>query len=123
MVDVVTISGTQTLTNKTINAPFTTVATNAKTTSYTLVLSDQSKIIEMNNAGATTLTLPADASVNFPVGTYVLIMQTGAGQVTIAGSGFTPDSTPGLKLRAQWSSATAFKRGTNSWVVMGDTVA
>ena len=125
MVDVVTTTGTQTITNKTINAPFTTVATNAKTTSYTLVLSDQSKIVEINNVGATTLTIPTDASVAFPVGTYILVMQTGAGQVTIApfDGSVTVNSTPGLKLRAQWSSATLFKRAANLWVVMGDTVA
>jgi hypothetical protein len=124
MAEVVTVTGIQTMTNKTINQPFTTVATNAKTASYTLVLTDQSKIIEINNASATTLTVPADASVNFPVGTYILVMSTGAGQVTITpAGGVTINSTPGLKLREQWSSATLFKRGTNLWVVMGDTVA
>ena len=55
--EVATVSGTQTLVNKTLTAPITTLATNAKTTSYTLVLSDQSKIIEVNNAGATTVTI------------------------------------------------------------------
>lgn len=124
MAEVVTITGTQTMTNKTINQPFTTVATNAKTASYTLVLTDQSKIIEINNAAGTTLTVPTDASVNFPIGTYILVMQTGTGQITITpAGGVTINSTPGLKLREQWSSATLFKRGTNLWVVMGDTVA
>lgn len=121
--EVVTLSGTQTLTNKTLTTPVTTMATNARTASYTLVLSDQSKIIEVNNAGATTVTIPADASVAYPVGTYIMVLQTGAGQVTIAGSGFTPNGTPGLKLRTQWSMATLIKRGTNSWVVSGDLIA
>ena len=31
--------------------------------------------------------------------------------------------TPGLKLRTQWSSATLFKRATNTWVVYGDLTA
>lgn len=116
--EVATVSGTQSLTNKTLVNAIQTIATNAKITSYTLVLSDQSKLIEMSNGG--TVTIPADASVNFPVGTYIVVLQTGSSQVTIAGSGFTPSATPGLKLRAQWSMATLIKRGTNSWVVAGD---
>ena len=121
MAEVVTLSGTQSMSNKTLLNPIQTVGTNAKSTSYTLVLSDQSKIVEMSNGG--TLTIPADASVNFPVGTYIVVLQTGASQVTIAGSGFTPSATPGLKLRTQWSMATLIKRGTNSWVVAGDLMA
>lgn len=123
--EVVTLSGTQTLTNKTLTEPFTTVATNARTASYTLVLTDQSKVIEINNASANTLTIPTNASVPFPIGTYILFIQTGAGQTTITpfDGTVTVNSTPGLKTRTQWSSATIIKRGTNSWVVMGDTVA
>lgn len=122
--EVATISGTQTLTNKTIDQPFTTVGTNAKTASYTLVLSDQSKIIEINNASANTLTIPPNSTAAFPIGTYILFIQTGAGQTTITpGAGVTINSTPGLKLRTQWSAATIIKRGTDTWVVSGDTIA
>jgi hypothetical protein len=123
MVDVVTVSGTQTLTDKTLTTPITTIGTNARTASYTLILSDQSKMIEINSSSATTLTIPADASVNFPVGTYIVVLQTGSGQITVAGSGFTPDATPGRKTRTLWSMATLIKRGTNLWVVAGDLVA
>lgn len=123
MAEVVTISGTQTLTNKTLTNPIQTIGTNARTTSYTLVASDQSKIIEVSAVSGTTVTIPADATVNFPVGTYIVVVQTNTGQVTIAGSGFTPNGTPGLKLRTQWSMATLIKRGTNSWLVAGDLTA
>jgi hypothetical protein len=52
------------------------------------------------------------------------ILQVGTGQVTIAGaSGVTVNSTPGLKLRAQWSSVTLLKRASDSWIVFGDTSA
>ena len=123
MVDVVTVSGAQTLTDKTLTTPISTIGTNARTASYTLVLSDQSKMIEINSSSATTLTIPADASVNFPIGTYIVVLQTGSGQITINGSGFTPDATPGRKTRTLWSMATIIKRGTNLWVVAGDLVA
>jgi hypothetical protein len=121
--EVVTLSGTQTLTNKTLQNPIQTIGTNARVSSYTLVLTDQSKIIEVNNAASTTITIPADATVAFPVGSYIMVAQTGAGQVTIAGAGFTPSATPGLKTRTQWSVATLIKRGTDSWIVAGDLVA
>jgi hypothetical protein len=117
-------TGTQTLTNKTLTAPVITLSTNAQTSSYTLVLSDSSKVVEMSNASANTLTIPLNSSAAFPVGSQIIILQTGAGQTTIAGTGgVTVNGTPGLKLRAQFSSATLIKRGTDTWVSLGDLVA
>ena len=65
-------------------------------------------------------------SVNFPVGTSIDLLRVGSGAVTIAAA--TPATTtlnytPGNKLRAQWSSATLFKRSANTWVLMGDLTA
>lgn len=94
---------------------------NAQTASYTLVLTDKNKLIEVSNASATTLTIPADNSVNFPTGASIAVLQTGAGQITLAGAaGVTLNATPGAKLRAQWSSATLIKRAANTWVALGD---
>jgi len=95
------------------------VSANAQSNSYTLDTTDLGKMIEMSNGGTVTI---SDSS-SFPVGFSVDILQTGSSQVTIAGSGFTPNATPGLKLRTQWSSATLIKRGLNSWVVLGDLSA
>ena len=95
------------------------VTTNTQSSSYTLAIIDSDKIIEMSGGGTLTI---ADSS-SFPVGFTVDILQTGSSQVTIAGSGFTPNATPGLKLRTQWSSATLIKRALNSWVVLGDLSA
>ena len=96
-----------------------------KTDSYTLSsLTERDDLIEMGKATAQTLTIPLNATVAFPVGTSIDILQTGAGQVTIAGAvGVTVNATPGLKLRTQWSSATLFKRAENTWVVYGDLTA
>ena len=53
----VTLTGTQTLTNKTLTSPVINIAFNAQTgTSYTLVLADSSKLITLSNASAITLT-------------------------------------------------------------------
>ena len=97
----------------------------SKTASYTLTdTSERDSLIEVNSASGTTITIPLNSAVAYPVGTTLDILQTGAGQVTIAGdSGVTVNSTPGLKLRTQWSSCTLFKRATDSWVVFGDLSA
>jgi hypothetical protein len=97
---------------------------NAQSASYTLVLTDKNKMVEISNASATTLTVPADNTVNMATGATLTILQTGAGQITIAGaSGVTVNGTPGLKLRTQWSSATLIKRAANTWVALGDLSA
>ena len=96
-----------------------------KTASYTLsALTERDNLVEIDNASATTLTIPLNSAVAFPVGTSIDILQTGTGQVTIAGdAGVTVNATPGLKLRTRWSSVTLFKRATNTWVVYGDLTA
>ena len=97
---------------------------NAQTASYTLVLADQGKSVEVAVASANTLTVPPNSSVAFPTGTTILVVQTGAGQTTLtAGAGVTINSTPGLKLRTQWSVATLVKRAENTWLAFGDLSA
>lgn len=96
-----------------------------KTAAYTLsALSERDTIIEVNSASAVAVTIPPDSTVNYPVGTTLDIIQTGAGQVTIAaGAGVTINATPGLKLRTQWSSVTLLKRAADTWLVYGDLSA
>jgi hypothetical protein len=93
-----------------------------KTADYTLDDLDlRDGVVEMNSASATTFTIPTNATLAWPVGASMDILGTGAGLVTIAGdAGVTVNSTPGLKLRTQWSSATILKRAENSWIVYGD---
>jgi len=98
---------------------------NAQTgTAYTLVLSDLAKLVTMDNAGTMTLTVPTNASQGFAIGDKIDILRKGAGALTVAGAGgVTVNGTPGLKLRAQWSSATLVKLGTDAWVLIGDLSA
>jgi len=95
---------------------------NAQTgTSYTTVLADASKLITLNNGSAITLTIPANSSVAYPVGTKIDLAQIGAGQVTVAGAGgVTVNSTPTLKFRDQYSAATCIKTATDTWLLVGD---
>lgn len=97
---------------------------NAQAASYTLVLADKNKLVEVGVGSGNTLTIPPNSSVAFPVGSTITILQTGAGQCTLtAGAGVTVNGTPGLKLRTTWSSATIIKRATDTWVALGDLVA
>ena len=96
-----------------------------KTAAYTLSeLTERDSLIEVSSATGVTLTIPPASAVDYPIGTSIDILQTGAGQVTVAaGAGVTVNATPGLKLRTTWSSATLFKRAANTWVVFGDLTA
>ncbi len=91
---------------------------------HTAVLTDESSYIWMNVGSANTFTVPPNSSVAFDNGTLMTIINYGAGQTTItAGSGVTLISSPGLKLRAQYSVATIVKYATDTWLVYGDIVA
>lgn len=97
---------------------------NAQTgTSYTLVLGDAQQLVTLSNASAISLTVPTNASVAFPIGTSIDLIQLGAGQITVSGASVTLLATPGLKFRAQYSGASLIKTATNTWVLVGDTSA
>jgi len=116
---------TQIATTAQVHDTVTTVPERALTgTSYTLVLSDAGKLVTLNNAAAITLTIPTNTAVAFSIGTRIDLLQYGAGQVTVGGSGVTIRSSGSkLKLAGQYSGATLWKRGTNEWVLIGDIVA
>jgi hypothetical protein len=101
------------------------VVTNRQTASYTLVLSDADKLVEMNVGSANNLTIPLNSSVAFPTGTQILLAQYGAGQTTVvATSGVTVRSNGGkLKLNVQYSGATLIKIAENEWYLFGDIVS
>lgn len=94
-------------------------------TSYTLVLTDAGKIVELSNASSITVTIPPNSSVAFLTNTVIDFTQMGAGQVSFsAGVGVTIRSSASkVKLTGQYSGATIYKRGTNEWVLVGDLSA
>lgn len=127
---------TDTLTNKTLTSPTLNTPTindarqnltlNAQTgTTYTTVLTDNGRLVTLNNAAAITVTVPLNSSVAYATGAIINVQQIGAGQVTIQGaSGVTITSTGATatapKTRAQYSAASIIKTGTDSWTVIGD---
>ena len=89
-------------------------------TAYTLVLADAPKFVTMTNAAASTLTVPPNSSVVFPVGTMIDGAQLGAGQVTLTpGAGVTINGTPGLKVAAQYGVFSLLKTATDAWLAFG----
>lgn len=98
-----------------------TISATTKTADYTLALVDAGTVVEMDLAAPGTLTVPADASVAFPVGTLIEILQLGVGTVTVApAAGVTLRTAATLSSRAQYSSVGLRKRAANEWIVAGD---
>jgi hypothetical protein len=103
------------------------ITLNAQTASYTTVLTDAYKLVTMSVSTANDFLIPTNASVAYPVGTVINVIQIGTGQTTIKAvtSGTTTIASTGAtsttpKLRAQYSAATCIKVATDTWYVVGD---
>ena len=98
----------------------------ANTADYTAVLADAYQVLEvMNKATAIAFKIPTDASVAFPVGTALTVLNIGVGVCTI--SAVTPGTTTVLSAGAvaasptlaQYKTAVCIKTGANAWYVVG----
>lgn len=109
-------------------AGFNSIQNTAVITSnnYTLVASDLGKLVELGPTTANmTVTVPTD-SVSFSIGDRIDLLQTTSGYtVTVQGAGGVTVNAEGsrFKLKAQWAAATLIKRGTNTWVLIGNLIA
>ena len=117
----------QTLTNKSFTDAKINLGFDAETASYTAVLANNSQVVTMSVGSANTFSIPTNASVAFPIGTQINVLQIGTGQTTIQAvtSGTTSILSTGAtaaqpKLRARYSAATCLKAGTDLWYVFGD---
>ena len=97
-----------------------------KTDDYTLVLNDSyQNLIPMNKATAVALKIPTNATVAFPVGTCITVLNKGAGSCTI--SAVTPGTTTILSAGAtvaspglgQYKSAACINTAADTWYVVG----
>jgi len=98
----------------------------AQTADYTPVSADQYQVlIPMNKATAVNFTIPTNASVAYPVGTVLTVLNIGAGAVTIKAvtSGTTTVLSAGAVAAqptlAQNRTAACIKTGTDTWYVVG----
>jgi hypothetical protein len=97
-----------------------------QTADYTAVLADQYQVlVPMNKATAVAFKIPTNASVAFPVGTAITVLNKGAGTVTISAvtSGTTTVLSAGAVAAsptlAQYKTAVAIKTATDTWYVVG----
>jgi hypothetical protein len=98
----------------------------ANTSDYTAVIADAYQVLEiMNKATAIAYKIPTNASVAFPIGTALTILNIGAGLCTISAvtSGTTTILSAGAVAAAptlaQYKTAVAIKTGTDTWYVAG----
>jgi len=98
----------------------------AQTADYTAVIADTYQVLElMNKATAIAYKIPTNASVAFPIGTVLTVLNIGAGVCTISAvtSGTTTILSAGAVAAAptlgQYKSAACIKTGTDAWYVVG----
>ena len=97
-----------------------------QTADYTAVSADQYQaLVPMNKATAIAFKIPTNASLAFPVGTVITVLNRGVGTVTI--SAVTPATTTILSAGAtaasptlgQYKTAACIKTATDTWYVVG----
>ena len=122
----VTLTGTQTLTNKTLTAPVVTYSINAQTTTaYVTVAADAGAFITVSNASSNTFKIPTNATTAYAVGTTIQVINIGAGVCTM--SAVTPATTTILSAGAvaasptiaQYKAAQFVKVSTDAWYCFG----
>ena len=98
----------------------------ANTNDYTATISDAYQVLEiMNKATAIAFNIPTDASVNFPIGTAITVLNIGVGTCTIKAvtSGTTAVLSSGTVAAqptlAQYKTAVCIKTAANTWYVVG----
>jgi len=113
-------------TASTVNGLITFTVNADQTADYTAVLTDQYQVlVPMNKATAVAFKIPTNASVAFPVGTAITILNKGAGTCTISAvtSGTTTvlsaGTVPASPTLAQYKTAVCIKTATDTWYVAG----
>jgi len=114
------------LTASTVNGLVTFTVNTAQTADYTAVLTDQYQTLTpMNKATAIAFKIPTNASVAYPIGTALTVLNIGAGTCTISAvtSGTTTVLSAGTVAAsptlAQYKTAVCIKTATDTWYVVG----
>lgn len=103
------------------------ITMDTKTTSYTIALNDVDKLIKVDSSSNLEVLIPAQSSVNFPIGSRLEVYRAGTGEVTIAAvgsSGVTVRSKyNNNRISVQYSGAMLTKVGSDEWLLIGDLKA
>ena len=99
------------------------VPQNAQSSNYTLALTDTGKHVYSTNSGTQTITIPTNASVAFPVGAAITIVNNGTTSITISTTSITlyqaGSTNTGNRTLATKGVATLLKVDTNTWFING----
>ena len=87
------------------------------TTAYTVLSTDANNIVTTNNGSSIALTIPTNAVTPFKVGTEIVLINKGAGVVTIGGAGVTIVENVGGLTMAQDDVRTIRKILVDTWSV------
>ena len=106
-----------------IFVPLLPDTTAVKTASFTLALTDASKVIVCTKATSLIITVPTNATVAIPVGTTINFIQGGAGILVFKeGSANIYSKKDSIATGGIWSWAALYKRGTDNWILYGDII-
>lgn len=97
-----------------LNAAFAGYTVNAQTgAGYTLVLADRGKLVTVSNGSAQNLTIPLNATVAYATGTWIDVLNVGAGTWTVtATGGVTLSGTTAIPTNGR---VRLTKTGTDTW--------
>lgn len=114
------------LTSAMFNGLITFSVGSDQTADYTAVLTDQYQtLVPMNKATAVAFKIPTNASVAFPIGTAITVLNKGVGAVTISAvtSGTTSVLSAGAvsasPTLAQFKTAVCIKTAADTWYIVG----
>jgi hypothetical protein len=108
---------------------FRNIPINSQNTNYTLVLADAGKSIfhPSTDSNDRTFTIPANASVAYPLGTAVSFINMSVNAVVIAINSdtmyFSGSGETGSRTLAQYGSATAIKMTSTTWMISGSNLS
>jgi hypothetical protein len=101
------------------------VPSNAQTTNYTLALSDAGTGIDFNGSNL-TCTVPANASVSFPIGTVVMITNLNGTNLTISSADtltISGTTQSGSRTLGRNGECKLRKVATTTWLISGTSLS
>jgi hypothetical protein len=88
-------------------------------TTYTVVASDNGKVVVLNNASAITV----DIDTGLPAGFNCSFVQKGLGQVSFAGTATVNNRQSHTKINGQYGVASIVAYDTDTYILAGDTAS
>jgi hypothetical protein len=97
------------------------IGSSVQSGSYVLSVSDLGTVVEVNSAGAATVTVPPSTAGAFPLGAVLWVAALGVGVVTIVAGGGVTVASAGNKVNisGQYAEVKLRQRSLNNWLLTG----